>query len=208
MNAPSRNRPRPDLPGERRLGRTTRTLFVAADVDERTRAACASTAARLRAAGWTGRWVAPANYHVTVAFLGSVDELLVDEIAAALRSIAPQLDALEVPIDAVGAFPNAQRARVAWAGPAAPVPAFGTLCRLVRDPLAALGLRLDQHAEPHVTLARAVGLPATLPQVEPPQTPSLRVAAVTLYESVLGPGGARYDVIEWLPLRENDGPQV
>jgi RNA 2',3'-cyclic 3'-phosphodiesterase len=196
------NRPRPDLPGERRLGSTQRRLFVAADLDEITRAACSRAADRLRAAGWTGRWVAPANYHVTVAFLGSVDEGLVDQIVAALRALAPQLAALDVPIDAVGAFPDARRARVAWAGPAEPVPAFGGLCRQVRDALAALDLRFDQHADPHVTLARAVGLRAELPHVEPPSTPSLRIGSLTLYESVLTPGGARYDALEWLPLRE------
>lgn len=179
-----------------------RRLFVAADLDEATRAACASAAGRLRAAGWTGRWVQPANYHVTVAFLGTVDEAVVDEVVAALRALAPRLEALDVPIDAVGGFPEARRARVAWAGPATPVPAFGVLCALVRDALTALGLRFDQHADPHVTLARAVGLTAELPRIEPPSTPPLRITGLTLYESVLAPGGARYDALEWLPMRQ------
>lgn len=199
------NRPRPDLPGERRLGALRRRLFVAADLDEVTRAACARAAERLRTAGWTGRWVTPANYHVTVAFLGSVDETVVDEIVAALRALAPLLESLEVPIDTVGGFPEARRARVAWVGPAAPVPAFNALCRMVRDELTALGLRFDQHADPHVTLARAVGLAGELPRIEPPSTPALRITGLTLYESVLAPGGARYDALEWLPLPQ---PQV
>ena len=163
---------------------------------------CRGTFARGRL---DGRWVAPANYHVTVAFLGSVDEALVDRIVAALRALVPQLEPLDVPIDAVGAFPDARRARVAWAGPAEPVPAFAALCRLVRDALAALDLRFDQHADPHVTLARAVGLRAELPYVEPPSTPSLRIGSLTLYESVVAPGGARYDALEWLPRRRGAG---
>lgn len=195
------NRPRPDLPGERRIGPPRRRLFVAADLDETTRVACARAAARLRAAGWTGRWVAQANYHVTVAFLGSVDETTVDGIIAALRQLAPQLVALDVPIDAVGAFPDARRARVAWVGPATPVPAFGELCQVIRGALTALDLRFDQHADPHVTLARAVGLPAELPRIDPPETPPLRISALTLYESVPAHGTTRYDTLEWLPLR-------
>jgi 2'-5' RNA ligase len=194
------NRPRPDLPGERRFRALQRRLFVAADLDDVTRTACASAAERLRAAGWTGRWVAPANYHVTVAFLGSVDETAVDEIIAALRAVAPLFEALDVPMDAVGGFPESRRARVAWVGPAAPVPAFHALCRLVRDELSALGLRFDQHAEPHVTLARAVGLAGELPRIEPPATPPLRIGALTLYESVVAPSGTRYDALEWLPI--------
>ena len=72
----------------------------------------------------------------------------------------------------------------------------------MRDALTALGLRFDQHADPHVTLARAVGLATELPRVEPPSTPPLRITGLTLYESVLGPGGARYDALEWLPMRQ------
>jgi 2'-5' RNA ligase len=197
---PGHNRQRPDLPGERRAAGTRRRLFIAADLDEITRAACASAAQRLRIGGWTGRWVDPANYHVTVAFLGSVDEDFVDEVVAALSAVAPQLTALDVPIDAIGGFPSARRARVAWAGASAPVAAFGTLCRRVRNALAALELPFDQHADPHVTLARAVGLPAELPRVDPPVTAPLRITGLTLYESIAGEGGPRYHALEWLPL--------
>ncbi|HEX3466760.1 MAG TPA: RNA 2',3'-cyclic phosphodiesterase, partial [Candidatus Elarobacter sp.] len=164
------------------------------------RRACEAAAHRLRATGWTGRWVDPANYHVTIAFLGSVDEEVVDDVLGVLRSVVPQLRALQVPLDAIGGFPNARRARVAWVGPSQPVPAFAELCRLVRTALNELELPIDQHAEPHVTLARAVGLAGELPWIEPPPETLLRIDALTLYASVTAPGGARYDALEWMPL--------
>lgn len=198
--APMRNRPRPDLPGERRQIAARRRLFVAAGLDDVSRAACAAAALRLRATGWTGRWVDPANYHVTIAFLGSVDEDVVDDVLGVLRSVVPQLRALDVPLDAVGGFPSSRRARVAWVGPSAPVTGFVELCRLVRAALSELELPVDQHAEPHVTLARAVGLAGELPRVQPPPATLLRIDALTLYESVTAPSGARYDALEWMPL--------
>lgn len=200
VKAPMRNRPRPDLPGERREIVARRRLFVAAGLDDATRATCAIAAQRLRATGWTGRWVDPANYHVTVAFLGSVDEDLVDDVLGVLRSVVPQLRALDVPLDALGGFPNARRARVAWLGPSEPIAEFTELCRLVRVALSELELPIDQHAEPHVTLARAVGLAGELPWIEPPPATLLRVDALTLCASVTAPGGARYDALEWMPL--------
>jgi 2'-5' RNA ligase len=176
-----------------------RRLFVAVDLDDAARAACAAVARRLRAAGWSGKWVAPENYHLTVAFLGAVDEARVAGVAAALREVAARTPSFEAGLNAVGAFPNARKARVAWVGPAARVPAFGTLCGAVRSALAALGFAFDRDAEPHVTLARADGR-GPLPSVEPPDAPPLRVGALTLYQSFTEPSGARYVALERFPL--------
>jgi len=142
------------------------------------------------------RWVAPANYtHRRVP--GSVDETAVDEIIAPC-AVAPLFEALDVPMDR-SAGSRSLAARVAWVGPAAPVPAFHALCRLVRDELSALGLRFDQHAEPHVTLARAVVGRRVAAHRAAGRAP-LRIGALTLYESVVAPSGTRYDALEWLPI--------
>jgi len=178
-----------------------RRLFVAADVDDVTRAACARVAEQLRAKGWSGRWFAPENYHLTVAFIGYVGEEHITDVAAAVGEIAPRIPALDVPLDTVGAFPNQPRPRTAWAGSGASVPAFGTLCGVVRSKLTTLGLTFDANPEPHVTLARADrSTIAGLPQVEAPIA-RLRIEALTLYESVTERTGARYEAIERFPLR-------
>jgi RNA 2',3'-cyclic 3'-phosphodiesterase len=170
-------------------------LFVAADVDDAARAACAGVAERLRAKGFAGKWVPPENYHLTVAFLGGVDAERTGDVAAAVRRAAMRLALLEVPLDAVGAFPSERRARVAWVGPSARLPAFGTLCGVVRSELAALGFEFDAHADAHVTLARSEGR-AALPSVAPPHLAPVRIDALTLYRSITAPSGARYEPLE------------
>jgi 2'-5' RNA ligase len=176
-----------------------RRLFVAVELDDTTRAACAAVAERLRAAGWNGKWVAVENYHLTVAFLGAVDEERVAEVVAALHEVAPRIPSFEVALNAVGAFPSERKARVAWVGPAARVPAYGTLSGAVRSALTALGFSFDRDAEPHVTLARADGR-SPLPSVEPPHGPPLHARALTLYQSFTEPGGARYLALERFSL--------
>jgi 2'-5' RNA ligase len=166
-------------------------LFIAADIDDAARAACARVAETLRAKDWAARWVAPENYHLTVAFLGAVDDERVAELTAAARDAAASVRAFEVPLEIVGAFPNARKPRVAWIGPAAAVPAFGALCAAVRRPLAALGFTFEPHSDAHVTLARSEGRIA-LPSVDPPQIAPQRIASVTLYESFTERTGARY----------------
>ena len=173
---------------------------MAADIDETARAACAHVAEQLRAKGWPGRWVAPENYHLTVAFLGGVDEERLAEMIEAVRDAAAHLTAFDVPLDSVGAFPNARKPRVVWAGPARAVPAFGALCGAVRSPLAALGFTFEPHADAHVTLARGEGRVA-LPAVEAPRVAPQRIASLALYESFTERAGARYVALERFVLQ-------
>ncbi|HEV3087153.1 MAG TPA: RNA 2',3'-cyclic phosphodiesterase [Candidatus Elarobacter sp.] len=177
-------------------------LFVAAGLDDETRAACGRVAEKLRAKGWFARYVPPDNYHLTVAFLGGVDEQRVDEIVAALREIAPRIPPVDVPLERVGAFPSERRPRVAWIGPNAPLPAYGTLCGAVRSALTVLGFTFDRNADPHVTLARADATTrGALPQVTPPPIDPMRIDALTLYRSFTDRSGARYEALDRFALR-------
>ena len=182
-----------------RAGAVRRRLFVAADVDDAARAACARVAEQLRATGWHARWVPPENYHLTVAFLGGVDEERVPEVIAAVRVAAARFAAFDIPLDNIGAFPSARKPRVAWVGPAVEVSAFAALCGAVRAPLAALGFTFELHADAHVTLARGEGR-APLPAVETPRIEPQRIASLTLYESFTERTGARYVALERFPL--------
>ena len=176
-----------------------RRLFVAADLDDEARTACARVAERLRAKGWPGRWVAPENYHLTVAFLGAVDDERVADVTAAVRDGAAHAARFDVSLDSVGAFPNARKPRVAWVGPTAEVAMFRALCAAVRRPLAALGFTFESPADAHVTLARSDGR-VPLPSVEAPRIAPQRVAGLALYESFTERTGARYVVRERFPL--------
>ncbi|HTD33358.1 MAG TPA: RNA 2',3'-cyclic phosphodiesterase [Candidatus Elarobacter sp.] len=188
-------------PGERGEERPPprRRLFVAAELDEPARAACADVAERLRAKGFAAKWVPPENYHLTVAFVGGVEEARVDDVRAAVRDAAARASSLDVPLDAVGAFPNERRARIAWVGSSTPQPAFATLCGAVRAALSVLGFTFDRHTDAHVTLARAEGRSA-LPNVPAPSIAPFRIASLTLYRSFTEPSGARYEPLAHFPL--------
>ncbi|GJD47363.1 RNA 2',3'-cyclic phosphodiesterase [Methylobacterium crusticola] len=98
------------------------------------------------------RWVEPADYHITLRFLGDIDDGLAGEVTEALAE-ARSRPALPVSLDGLASFggarPHALYARVA------PDPALDDLQaeqeRLVRR----LGLRPEtRRFTPHVTLAR------------------------------------------------------
>jgi 2'-5' RNA ligase len=183
-----------------------RRLFVAVALDEAARSACAAAAMRLRDEGFAARWTPPEGYHLTVAFLGAVDAARSAEVEDAMHGAAADLAPLDVPLDALGAFPNPRRARIVWAGPARPVEAFAHACGAVRHRFGALGFAFDEHTDAHVTLARSDG-GSPLPSVPPPRAVQ-HAAALTLFESVTEPAGTRYVAFAAAPFGQALVPQL
>jgi RNA 2',3'-cyclic 3'-phosphodiesterase len=161
--------------------------------------ACARVAGAMREGGFAARWVAPERYHLTVAFLGMVDESRLDDIAARVRIAAAAASPFELPLDAVGAFPNPDHVRIVWAGPRDPEPAFVALCSRVRGALHPLGFTFEADAVPHVTLARADGA-QRLSSIAVPHGVALEIASLALFRSTSEPGGSRYVVLDRFPL--------
>ena len=151
---------------------------------------------RLRGVAGDVAWVPAANLHVTLKFLGQLDEARVAAIADALGSAASRADPFDVDFRGLGAFPTTSRPRVVWAGLEGGR-ALGALAGAVDAALAALGLpREPRPFAAHVTLGR-VRAPRRNPALaealaRPADFGRLAVTRVSLMRSDLRPGGARY----------------
>ena len=62
------------------------------------------------------RWVQADQVHVTLAFLEYVPERKLDDLVERLGRAAARRTAFETAVSGGGAFPNAGRAKVLWAG--------------------------------------------------------------------------------------------
>ena len=128
-------------------------LFVAVEIPEQVRTAVADAIAGLRAAEPRLRWVDPARYHLTLAFLGTVDDGLVEDVAAAVATGCAGTAPFELALDgSLGTFGR----RVLWAGLVRSEP-LETLAAAVSAALAPV-LALPDADRPysaHLTLARA-----------------------------------------------------
>jgi RNA 2',3'-cyclic 3'-phosphodiesterase len=91
-------------------------LFAAVEIPEEIRGALADSVTPVRERFPKARWVPLQNQHVTVKFLGPTYPRLVDWVTATVGQVASRHAPLTTRVEGLGAFPNARRARVLWAG--------------------------------------------------------------------------------------------
>lgn len=97
------------------------------------------------------KWVDPALFHLTVRFLGQTHPDQFASLAGLLDSV--DTGAFSLTLTQTGAFPNARRPRVLWAGVAGDLAAANALREQLDAGLAALGWPPDNHTfNPHITL--------------------------------------------------------
>ncbi|MCW2764355.1 MAG: thpR [Nocardioides sp.] len=144
------------------------------------------------------RWAASGQFHVTLAFLGSVEDRRVDELVERLGRAAARRTGFGVRVAGGGAFPNVGRARVLWAGldlDAHGETELGRLAVGARAAASRTGIAVDgQRFRPHITLAR-LGHPAEVTSwvrlLDTYAGPSWVADRVVLIESHLGEGPRR-----------------
>jgi len=165
---------------------------------------------RLRDVATDVAWVAETNLHVTLKFLGQIEETRVGAITEALVSVATRTPAFALDVRGLGAFPTPSRPRVLWAGlePAAPLTALGGA---VDAALATLGFVRESRAfAAHVTLGRVresrrnPALAAAL--ARPTHCGRLTVSRVSLMRSELHPHGVRYTELAGVVLAGAGSP--
>ncbi len=125
-------------------------LFAAILLPEDVRSELARLAGGLPGA----RWSPEENYHLTLRFIGEVDNGYAEELAEALSHVGGE--EFELAIESLGSFGGA-RPRAVWAGivPSKPLTA---LRRRVESALVRAGLPPEERKfTPHITLARTAG---------------------------------------------------
>ncbi|HEX5421635.1 MAG TPA: RNA 2',3'-cyclic phosphodiesterase [Gammaproteobacteria bacterium] len=169
--------------------RRRRKLFFALWPDDATRGAIVRATRRaVRLSG--GRPTAKRNLHVTVAFLGRVDDEGLDRAA----SVPPLATGpFELALDRLGHW---RESRVLWLAPSVAPPELAALESELWAGLEAQGFEREPRIyRPHVTLARrARGVEESIESIP------WAAAALVLVESVAVPGGVYYEPLREWPL--------
>jgi len=175
--------------------------FIAVDVSDDVRARVAEAQARLKRAPVRVKisWTKPENWHLTLQFLGYVDEEVTSVISNSLDILAKSHSSFDLAICGAGAFPNEHRPRVLWAGCDDREGKLQTLAAWVRAAMKGLGFEPEEREfAAHLTLARMRfprpddALTRALDSIRNAAFGTMRVEAVHLFESQLHPQGPVY----------------
>lgn len=185
-------------------------LFVALELPAEMRAELAAVQARLRPQMITQpKWVSPESMHLTLKFLGSVDESLVEQLTAAMQRAVRGVEPFELRLGQAGTF-GGRKPSVAWVGLTGGVDPLLALQRSVQEEVTPLGFSADARAyRPHLTLARiprdfsradAASLKAAI-ATSRPRPARARCDEIALMRSILGPDGAVYERLASAPFK-------
>jgi len=166
-------------------------LFIGLELPAMTRERLALLCAGLPGA----KWVKPENLHLTLRFIGEVENGLAEDIDEALARVrAPRFD---LALDSVGFFGKPAAARILWAGVAKSEP-LSHLQMKVETAVQRAGLPAEERKfSPHVTLARLKGAPLQRLRRYVGENADFRAGPIaverfTLFSSFLSSSGAIY----------------
>ncbi|MCL4201077.1 MAG: RNA 2',3'-cyclic phosphodiesterase [Pirellulaceae bacterium] len=146
--------------------------FVAVEISEAVRRRAARLIDLLRSGGGDVKWVEPENMHLTLQFLGDVEQADVPAVCQAVERAAAGFPPFEISLLGAGAFPHLGRPSTIWIGvvdavkesaqtPVAPrghgdgAKDLVALQRAVQRALKPLGFPPERRAfHPHLTIGR------------------------------------------------------
>ncbi len=180
--------------------------FIAIEISDEIRKALGELIQRLSGMGRGIRWVPPENIHLTLKFLGEVEDDRVPEIGRRLSEISSGHSPISLRVRGAGAFPSLRSPQVIWVGSEVS-PGLESLYREIEEAMAALGFERERRDfNPHLTLGRVKDRRALDPVMKELQLMkdqdwgAVEVTEVVLMKSVLTPKGAEYSRVSVFPL--------
>ena len=145
--------------------------------------------------------------HLTLRFLGSIDEAQIESITSAVAGAADGVGPFDFDLCRVGAFPNERRPAVIWVG-VDDGGRFAPIVARLNVRLADLGISADVRPwHPHITVARIKARPPRrlydlIRQHRGDPFGRTRVERIELIRSDLSPAGPSYTTLSQVPLEE------
>jgi len=155
-------------------------------------------------------WVKKENLHITIKFLGEIEEEQLETINKVLSEISKSIKSFEVEIKEIGVFPNLNYPRVVWIGVKDEANNLVSLANLVEEKLAKFGFQKeDKEFTAHLTIGRVKKLnnlneiKTYVEKYKSIEFGKSKIDSITFFQSILKPEGPEYKVIEKFSLNDD-----
>lgn len=131
-------------------------LFTGVNLGSALRANAAALQQQLATCGANVKWVEKENLHITINFLGEVEDRELHGICRVLTSVGKAEAPFRLGLAGVGAFPTIRRPKVIWAGIADGADSLARIHAASEPRLLEMGVyrREERAYTPHLTLGR------------------------------------------------------
>ena len=173
--------------------------FIALELSDEIKNELSRLEGELKKVGGDIKWVKPKNIHLTLKFLGDVDDGKIEQIKKILDQISSQNKAFEISLFKLGAFPNVDNPRVIWVGLDKGCSDAEQIAQSVEDELSKIGFEKESRPfSAHFTLGRVKSGKNKAALKESfssalPRPKSCAINNITLFQSTLTPKGPIYN---------------
>jgi RNA 2',3'-cyclic 3'-phosphodiesterase len=180
------------------MSKTIRT-FIAIEIPKTVISKIRELQGVIKAYGFKIRWVRAENIHLTLKFLGDIEEIKINEIAEAVSKTAEQHSPISLKAKGIGVFPGIKRPHVLWVGLSGQLEALIKLQQTLDENLIALGFSSEERPfKGHLTMGRIKDridvkkLGDALMAFRRFESETFTAGQIILYKSELTPSGAIY----------------
>jgi len=180
--------------------------FIAVELPEDIKRAIISVQDKLKASGADVKWVPAQNIHLTLKFLGEIDQDIFEKISLIMEGTAGGTPPFEADIVSVGAFPKISYPRVIWIGIGLGDDKLQPIVKTLEEKIQELGIPKEERAfASHITIGRVRSnsgkekLVETLNKLEGcfnGERPRFKINKITLFRSYLSPKGPTYEILK------------
>ena len=177
---------------------TTRA-FIAIELPEEITAFIHKIQEGVRSYGFKVRWVRPENIHLTLKFLGDINNEDIKKAGDAIISAASENASMSLGAKGIGFFPGVKRSRVIWTGIAGQTKELTDLQKTLEGKLDTVGFPKEKRPfKGHLTIARikrkidARRLVDAMKEFGRFESKTFIADEVVLFKSELKPSGAVY----------------
>ena len=185
--------------------------FIAIELPKEIKDSLLKVQDKLKTSGADVKWVSPKNIHLTLKFLGEIDDKKLGKITQILEEITQDKNPYLLRLSSIGAFPKINFPRVIWVGTDRGDTETKQIANALEENIAKIGIpKEDRPLSCHITLGRVKsslnreGLVENLNNLANyPQKLNLEflVTKITLFKSTLTPKDPIYEALKEASLK-------
>lgn len=184
--------------------------FIAIELPQEIKDSLAQLQTELKSTNADVKWVAPQNIHLTLKFLGGIDDKQLEKIIHIIDDVSKEKDKFQITVSSLGAFPEIDSPRVIWIGIDSGDKQVKEITKELEEKIEKIGIpKEDRPFSSHITIGRTRSSLNRQELVRYLKNKAdlggkkldFYVTKITLFKSTLTPKGPIYETLKETSLK-------